>query len=75
MTGRQFWRITEASFDNTFKVAQTHLLGEASARDTGHCPETSRDAKGQTRQGQSKALLKVAGIKSPLRCAVPKLNQ
>jgi hypothetical protein len=40
-------------------------LGEAAVCYTGHCPETSRDAKGYTRWGRLKAPLKVAGKAIP----------
>src|SRR5690349_21254506 len=37
-----------------------HSLGEASAENKGHGPETSRDADGQDRYSRHKALLPVA---------------
>src|SRR5258705_13412219 len=41
-------------------VTIAHSLGEASAENKGHGPETSRDAEGQDRYSRHKALLPVA---------------
>ena len=56
------WMATSTSLTLSLCLAdsakwQTHTiapsLGEAVARDTGHCPETSRGANGQNRQGRN----------------------
>jgi hypothetical protein len=39
-------RLTKASNGSIVPMQSETSLGEAAARYTGHCPETSRDAKG-----------------------------
>ena len=60
---------------NYLSMLQGSSVGEASARQTGYCPQASKDAEARvTRDSRVKGFPNVAEVERPLRRAVLKLQ-